>query len=74
MRVHALRSFGADSAGAVSSDWVVLTSLAVIAGVATISYILGQEGGIANLVQSMTAEVDQVGRNLQGAVAPVTQQ
>lgn len=73
MRLHALRSFGANGAGAVSSDWVVLTSLAVISGVATISYILGQEGGVAGLVQSMTVEINQVGQNLQGAATPAPQ-
>lgn len=66
MPLPVLRRFISSGSGAVSTDWVVLTSLAVVTGVATIYYILGEDGGVSGIVHSMTGEVDKVSQSLQG--------
>lgn len=64
-----LARFVADRAGAATADWVVLTSIVVVVGVATIYFILGPEGGFTNLISSMSSEVDQAGSNIEGTAA-----
>ncbi|QIE55894.1 hypothetical protein G5B40_10805 [Pikeienuella piscinae] len=64
-----LARFFADRGGAATADWVVLTSVVVVIGVATIYFVLGPEGGFTNLINSMSSEVDQAGANMEGVAA-----
>lgn len=72
MPLPVLQRFFRARNGAVSSDWVVLTSLAVVTGVATVYYVLGEDGGVFSIVHAMTGEIDKVNDSLTGAVQATT--
>lgn len=61
--------FVRDRGATASADWVVLTALAIVAGLATLSFILGPQGGVAGLVEALTREMDQLGDNMAGTAA-----
>lgn len=58
-------AFG-ESGGAATVDWVTLTSVVVVAGIVTVYFMLGDDGGFFGMVDAMNAEVNQSSENISG--------
>lgn len=66
-------AFG-EADGAATVDWVTITSVGVVAGSVFVYFILGADGPVMGLVDSMNTEVNQLVENINGAAersAPV---
>ncbi|MEX2521032.1 MAG: hypothetical protein WD969_17080 [Paracoccaceae bacterium] len=71
LRIAARRASGFPAAceGAVNVDWVVITSMVVVLGVGIVYFILGPDGGVVGLLETMTAGVNQTSSNISGTAS-----
>lgn len=59
-------AFLRDRSGVTGVDWVVLTAMVAVAGLAAVYFVLGDEGGASGLIDVFTDEVNQSSSNLSG--------
>ena len=65
--------FICDCRGAVTLDWVALTSSVVIIGIGLVYMVYGGETGqISTMITNYNAELNTAGENLVGAVSDLT--
>lgn len=61
--------FPAARGGAVNVDWVVITSMVVVVGVGIVYFILGPEGGVVGLLETITDGVNQTSSDISGTAS-----
>lgn len=69
VNVSDLKYFFGNESGAVTLDWVALTSSVVVIGIGLVYMVYGGENGqISTMVTNYNAELDDAATNLVGAV------
>lgn len=65
-----LKTFFSDRSGAVTLDWVALTSGAVIIGIGLVYTVFGDsDGSVSSLISGFTTELGVAATNLSGTTA-----
>lgn len=73
VQVSVVERFFRNECGAITLDWVALTSSVVIIGIG-LAYMVygGESGAISTMVTNYNAELDQAAANLSGVVEAAT--
>ena len=70
-----LNDFLSDRTGAITLDWVALTSSVVVIGMGLVYMVYGGESGpISTMITGYNSELDQAAANLSGVVEAATPQ